>query len=322
MLLALALTLSLAEPAPDAIATAPRLLGEFVELKTKSGTLLASLDLPTQPGPWPVVLIHAGSGPTDGDGNGPLTQTNNLKLLGRSLAANGIAALRIDKRGVGRSRNALQREEDVRLETYAADIVAWTAFLRSDPRFTKVGHIGHSEGSLIGLVAAKEAKPDAFVSLCGPGRPLQDILREQLKNGLPANLFEESDKIITELTAGRTVKETSKTLAALFRPSVQPYLISTFQHDPAKLLAALPVPVLVVSGSTDIQVTAEDAKRLGDAMPQAKVVTIDGMNHVLKAVAEKHRLLQLPSYSDPTLPLHPKLVPELVAFLKVALAAK
>jgi uncharacterized protein len=319
----LTLTLALILPAsPTELAPAPRLVGERVELKTDTGTLHGTLDLPPKPGPWPVVILHAGSGPTDRDGNGPLTRSDNLKMLGRALAAEGFAVLRIDKRGIASSAKALAKEEDVRLETYAADVLAWAALLRKDPRFTRLGYIGHSEGALIGLVAAKDAKFDAFVSLCGPGRPMQELLREQLKKGLPADLYKQSDAIITELEAGRTVTDTPKSLAALFRPSVQPYLISMFRQDPAKLAAKLGGSVQVVSGSTDIQVSAADAKRLGEANPKAKVVTVEGMNHVLKLVKETNRLLQLPSYADPSLPLHPKLVPEVAGFLKRSLRGK
>ena len=269
MLIALAVTLSLS-PAPP-----PRLVGEAWELKTPTGTLYGTLDLPPRPGPWPVVLFHAGSGPTDRDGNGPLIRTDCMKMLGRALASEGIAVLRIDKRGIAASRAALAKEEDVRLETYANDVVAWVARLRKDSRFTKIGFIGHSEGALIGLIAAKSAKLDAFVSLCGAGRPLQDILREQLKKNLPKDLYEASDTIITELAAGRTVKKIPKALVSLFRPSVQPYLISEFRYDPAKLVAEFHGPVLIVSGSTDIQVAAMDAKRLGEANAKARVVTLD-----------------------------------------------
>ena len=312
-----ALAFLLAAPPPDTVP--PRVVGELVELKTDTGTLHGTLDLPATPGPWPVVLLHAGSGPTDRDGNGPLVRTNCQKQIGRALAAEGFAVLRPDKRGIAASAKALAKEEDVRIDTYAADVSAWVALLRKDARFTKVGYIGHSEGALVGLVAAKDARFDAFVSLCGPGRPLQDVLRAQLKTNLPDELYKRSDLILTELESGRAVKDTPKELAALFRPSVQPYLISVFKNDPAKLAAALRAPLLIVSGSTDIQVSAADAKQLATANPKAQVVTVDGMNHVLKSVKETHRLLQLPSYSDPSLPLHPKLVPALAEFLKSSL---
>jgi pimeloyl-ACP methyl ester carboxylesterase len=314
MLLALALSFTLA--APPEQAPPPRVVGEYLSVETSTGTLRGFLDLPTKPGPWPVVLIHAGSGPTDCDGNGPLVSTDNLKMLGRALAFEGIAAVRIDKRGVAGSIFALTKEDEIRIDTYADDVREWARLIRQDKRFTKLGFIGHSEGSLIGLIVAKDVKFDAFISLCGAGRPLQDILREQLKKQLSADLYKSCDKIITELADGHTVKETPKALESLFRPSVQPYLISEFKYDPAKLITDISCPVLVVSGSTDIQVSAEDAKRLGEANQKAKVVTIKGMNHVLKMVDRTERLLQLPSYADPSLPLHPKLILEVGGFLK------
>lgn len=318
MLLFLALTLA----APPEFAPAPRLVGEHVSLPGDPGPLKGVIDLPDRPGPWPVVILHAGSGPTDKDGNGPLVSTNCLKLLGRQLASEGIAVLRIDKRGVAGSIFAMTREEELTLDTYSDDVKAWVSLLRKDRRFTKVGFIGHSEGALIGLVAAKDAKFDAFVSLCGMGRTYPELLREQLKKALPEELYKASDEVITELSAGRTVKEPPKELAALFRPSVQPYLISAFKHAPAKLIADVGCPVLVVAGSTDIQVLAEDAKRLGEANPKAKVVTVKGMNHVLKSVDSTEKLLQMPSYADGSLPLHPRLVYEVGVFLKQSLAGK
>jgi pimeloyl-ACP methyl ester carboxylesterase len=317
----LALTLVLSAPAVD-VAPPPRLVGEPVELKTDTGTLYGTIDLPAKPGPWPVIVMHAGSGPTDRTGSGPLSRNDCLKMVGRALAAEGFAVLRFDKRGIAASAKAMPKEEDIRIDIYADDVRAWVKLLRADSRFTKLGYIGHSEGALIGLIAAKDAKFDALVSLCGVGRPMQEVLREQLKRGLPENLYEQSDAIITELEAGRTVKDPPKELLSLFRPSVQPFLTSVFQRDSAKLAAGITVPFLVVSGSTDIQVSAADAKRLGDANPKAQVVTVEGMNHVLKSVKDTNRLLQLPSYGDPTLPLHPKLVPALGAFLKSALAGK
>jgi pimeloyl-ACP methyl ester carboxylesterase len=315
MILTLALTLALP------LAPAPRLLGELVELKIDAGTLHGIIDLPASPAPWPVIFIHPGSGPTDRNGNNIVMRNESLRLLGRALAAEGFAVLRIDKRGIGASANAMSKEEDVRVESYAADVVSWTAFLRKDPRFTKVGYIGHSEGSYIGLVAAKNAKPDAFVSLCGPGRPFADLVREQLKAGLPKDLLEASEKILVELESGRFVKEVPDKLKPLFRPSVQPYLIGLFRGDPAKLAAAYPGPLLAISGSTDIQVKEVDGQRIADANRRARHVVITGMNHVLKPVEGTARLVQIPSYMDPALPLHPKLVPAVAAFLRQSLGS-
>lgn len=327
MMLAAAFAIGLAVPPIEA--PPPRLVGELVELKVDTGTLHGTIDLPSGSGPWPIVLIHPGSGPTDRDGNSRLSATqslrnDSLKMLGRALAARGIAALRIDKRGIAASAKALGKEQNLRVETYADDAAAWVSLLRNDPRFTKVGVIGHSEGTLIVLLATKKEKVDAIVCLCGLARPIQDVLRVQLKSGLSKDLYETADKIMTELAAGREVpeKEVPTALNALFRPSVQQYLISEFKHDSAAILAKLDGPVLVISGTTDIQVPVEDGNRLAAAKPGIKHLVIDQMNHVLKQTEKTGKLEQFPIYTDPSIPLHPKLVDELAAFLKQSLGGK
>jgi pimeloyl-ACP methyl ester carboxylesterase len=307
-------------------APSPRLVGEAVSLETPTGTLYGTIDVPSGYGPWPVVLLHPGSGPTDRDGNQASLRNNSLKMLGRALAAQGIAVLRVDKRGVAASRKALAKEEDIRLDTYAADVTAWVEFLRKDPRFTKIGFAGHSEGGLIGLVAAKDAKFDAYISLCGPGRPLAEILREQLKKApranLPQTLLDSSLSILSELEAGRTVKDVSPLLVSLFRPSVQPYLISAFRYDPATLVKGFTGPVLVINGTTDIQVPPADGERLTQAKPGSIHRVIPEMNHLFKRVPTTDRAIQLPVYGDPSVPLHPELVGEMVGFLKTAIGTK
>jgi fermentation-respiration switch protein FrsA (DUF1100 family) len=289
-----------------------------VQLKTATGTLHGTLDLASGTFPYPVVLILSGSGPTDRDGNQALMKNDSLKLLGRALVARGIAALRYDKRGVAESAAAVPKEEDLRFETYVADAVQWVTWLRQDPRFTRVGIIGHSEGSLIGMLAAKQAKVDAFVSLAGSGRAAPALIREQVDTKLPPSVKRRSSQILDELVAGRTVKDVPKELAALYRPSVQPYLISWFKYDPVREIAALEVPVLIVQGTTDLQISVDDAKRLAAAKKDAKLRLIDGMNHVLKHATQPAE--QQATYSDPSLPIKAQAVEEITAFLLTEIA--
>lgn len=289
-----------------------------IELKIKLGTLYGVIDLPKGAGPFPIVVSIAGSGPTDRDGNQPQLKTDNLKQLGHALAGQGIAVLRYDRRGIGQSRKTAPKEEDLTIEMLADDVVEWVKLLRKDARFSRVGIIGHSEGALIGLLAAKRAPADAYVSLAGVGRKMHEVLREQLKKNLPANLNEKSDKIIDELVAGRMVADPPKELISLYRPSVQPFLISKLKYEPAKDLAGLEIPTLIVQGTTDVQTMVEDAKALAAAKKDAKLVTIDGMNHMLKHATTQ--LEQIKAYTDPSMPIEPKLVDEVGGFLRQALA--
>ena len=167
--------------------------------------------------------------------------------------------------------------------------------------------IGHSEGSLIGMVAARQAVADAFVSIAGAGRPAAEILRGQLQRALPSGLYGRSEEILQSIERGDTVAEVPAELAALFRPSVQPYLISWFPYAPADEIGKLEVPVLVVQGTTDVQVGEEEARALAGGSSGSRLVVIEGMNHVLKQVSGGVADQQS-SYFDPALPIVPELV--------------
>lgn len=280
--------------------------------------LYGVVDVPAGADPFPVVVFIAGSGPTDRDGNQPHIKNDSLKLLGQGLAAQGIAVLRYDRRGIGESRKTAPKEEDLSIDMLADDVVEWIKLLRKDKHFSRIGILGHSEGALVGAPAARCAPADAFVSLAGVGRKVDVVLREQLAKNLPKNLREKGDNIIDELVAGRTVADPPKELASLFRPSVQPFLISKLKCDPAQEMARLEMPVLIVQGTTDVQTMVEDAKVLAAAKKDAKLVIIEDMNHTLRKASTQAE--QAKAYSDPSLPLAPKLAEEIATFLKQSLA--
>jgi pimeloyl-ACP methyl ester carboxylesterase len=165
------------------------------------------------------------------------------------------------------------------------------------------------------MVAAKNASADAFISLEGAGRKAQDLLVEQLKPQFPAELMSQTERILAALTAGNMPDSVPPVLAALFRPSVQPYLISWFKYDPAVEIGKLQVPVLIVQGTTDVQTTMTDANALAAGNKSARLLTIEGMNHIFKEVSGD-RMAQLPKYSDPSLPVMPRLIDEIVSFIK------
>ena len=302
-----------AQDVPPVPTSPPTVIGpraDSVSLATPTGVLHGTLLTPqASVERVPVVLLHAGSGPTDRDGNSPLLAgaNNSLKLLAEALATLGIASLRFDKRGIAASRAAGAREEDLRFDTLIEDAVAWIQMLRSDPRFSTITVVGHSEGSLIGMVAARRGEADAFVSIAGSGRLAQDVIREQLGQQLSPTMMAGAGRGLDALAAGRFADSTPPGLESLFRRSVQPYLMSWFRYDPAKEIAALSVPVLIVQGTTDLQVSVADARLLAAAAPNAKLLLVDGMNHVLK-LASGDRTAQMRSYGDPSLPVAPLLI--------------
>lgn len=288
-----------------------------IVLDTATGQIAGSLVMPPATGPVPVALIIAGSGPTDRNGNsaGLPGANNSLMLLAQELGDAGIAVVRYDKRGIGASAAAGKSESEMRFDAYVDDAVAWVARLRRDARFSSVIVIGHSEGSLIGMVAAQKAGANGFVSIEGAGRRASDILRTQFEGKLPPELAAQNEAILASLERGQTVPEVPNALAVLYRPSIQPYLISWFKLVPAERIGALAIPVLIVQGTTDAQVAVSEADALKKALPKAQLLLVPGMNHVLK-VAQGTIAEQLPSYSDPALPLAPGLIGPLVTFMR------
>jgi len=280
-------------------------------LTTKSGQIFGTLTLPKAFKNGQVALIIAGSGPTDRNGNNPTMTNDAYKKLAHELAENNIASLRYDKRGIAQSAAAVERESDLVFDDYVRDAISWVDLLKKDSRFTHVTVIGHSEGSLIGMLAA--VKADKYVSVAGPGRPASDLLKEQL-SAQGAALQQLAFPIIDSLVQGKTVRVVDPTLASLFRPSVQPYLISWFKYDPRDELKKLKVPVLLVQGTNDIQVTVEDAKQLSAAKPTAQLLLIDKMNHILRT-SESDRDANLTTYNRADLPLSSGLTKAIVAFI-------
>ncbi len=300
---------------------------EFLQLALRIGegdqALHGSLLLPAHKQKPPVVLIIAGSGATDRDGNslGLPGKNNSLKMLAEELAIAGIATLRFDKRGVGESRMAGLSEEELRFQTYVTDVESWLKLLIADERFNGVAVIGHSEGSTLGMLAVQNVKVQAYVSLAGPGQSAATILRTQLASKLPPQLVQVNEEILGQLEKNIAVKEVPTPLLALYRPSVQPYLMSWFPIVPSQEIRRLTMPVAIFQGDTDIQVGVGDAQLLSKALPKAELHIVRGMNHILKQVPADMQE-QIASYSNPDLSLDPVFVTPLVQFLKKSFSAK
>ncbi|MEQ9301045.1 MAG: alpha/beta hydrolase [Cyclobacteriaceae bacterium] len=281
----------------------PATFEEEVSVTTSAGDIFGTLVRPNTGEAVPVVLIIAGSGPTDRDGNtASLPGTNNsLKMIADELLLSNIASLRYDKRGVGASAEAGNTAAGLTFNDYVTDAISWIKILRKESRYSSVGIIGHSEGSLIGMITASAADVDFFISISGAGVPADEILLEQLST-LPAVVIEYSEYVLSELRKGNTVSDIPDDLQFLFGESAQPYLTSWIQFDPSLELSRLDMPVAVIHGTRDIQVPIEQASILAESKPNATLKIIDGMNHILKNAPEDPNL-NLLTYTDPEIPL-------------------
>lgn len=286
-------------------------------LPTATGDIHGVLLMPDVEQPCPLVIIIAGSGPTDMDGNtiGSNNRNNSLKMLAEGLATEGIASLRYDKRGIGKSQTAMMSEEQLRFEHYIDDAAAWADMFADDNRFSTIAIAGHSEGSLIGMVAAQKSRVvKAYISIAGCGRPAYEVIEEQLKPQ-PEQVQREAAAINRELREGRTVEMVPSYLAALYRKSVQSYLISWYRYNPAKEIAKLRIPVLILQGDKDIQVSIRDAEILFAARMFSSFHIIKNMNHVLKHCESSEIIGQLDTYQSPDLPIKEELIEHIARFL-------
>lgn len=279
-----------------------------------AGTLIAPQD------GRPLLLIIPGSGPTDRDGNNRLGVTAApYRLLAEALAERGIGTLRIDKRGLFASKPAVADPNAVTVADYVADTASWVASARAATGADCVWLLGHSEGALIALAAAQEVTPLCGVLLvAAPGRPLAEILHEQL-HANPANapLLDQADAAIAALDKGEhvAVETMHPALQALFAPAVQDLLINLMDQDPAALARQTDLPLLIVHGAEDTQVSEADAAALHAAAPDAQLRVIAGMNHVLKLVPAGDFAANRASYGDASLPVAPELVDAIAAFV-------
>lgn len=277
--------------------------------------LFGTLTMPEGENVKVICVIVPGSGPTDRDGNSALgLQADTYKQLAEALSEKGIASFRYDKRGVGKSIVEGLKEEDILFETNIQDLKSIIKNLKGMNKFEKIFLIGHSEGSLVSILCAKEEKVDGIISIAGVGKNAGDLIISQLEQMVAKPLLKEAKKIVKSLKKGTKVKNISPALQNVFRFSGQPYLISWFKYEPRKELSSLNIPVLVLHGSVDHQVTIENAKLLASAKRGTKLSIIENMTHMIKEVENEED--EFKTYSDASYPIPKALIDEIVEFVK------
>ena len=296
------------------VSTYANTLETIVSVKTENGELEGTLLTSEKNSKNHVALIIAGSGPTDRNGNNAQFTNDSLKMLAHALAKEGISSLRYDKRGVGKSKDAGLNESELRFEDYINDAKILVDYLDNQVGFKNIIVIGHSEGSLVGMVASQQKNVAKFVSIAGAGQPIDQTIREQLK-AQPPGVLEQSTPILDKLSEGKTVDNVPPFLNSLFRPSIQPYMISWFKYNPQKEIAKINKPVMIIQGNTDIQVSIKDANKLASANKKSQKVIIKKMNHIFKE-APLDTQDNFKTYNQPELPIKSELVQAISQFVK------
>ena len=288
---------------------------DSISLNTATGIIQGSLFTPAGKSNYPVLLLIAGSGPTDRYGNNQMgVAANSYKMIAEALANENIGVLVYDKRGIAKSLEAGKNEADLRFDDYVNDAVQWVQLLKKNKQVKGIFIAEHSEGSLIGMLAAQKVKVQGYISIAGPARGIADIITEQYAQQLPkaAPLV---DSLFKRLQKNQPLDTVPPYLAGLFRPSVQPYIKSWMKYIPCEEIKKLTTPVLILQGSTDIQVAPSEAMQLKKCKENVSLILLDSMNHILKT-APADRKKNIATYNNPTIPLYPGLATTIVGFIR------
>lgn len=260
-----------------------------------------------------LVILIAGSGPTNRDGNQFGMTNNSLKLLAESLVKNGIAVYSYDKRIFAQMASGKLDEASLSFDNFIDDAKEVVLYFKNQKKYHSITIAGHSEGALIGMVAAN-GNADAYISIAGAGRPIDKVLLEQIGKQAPF-LKEEVEKNLATLKSGNTFELKNQMLASLFRASVQPYMISWIKYHPQNEIKKLQIPSLLINGDKDIQVSVQDAQLLQQAKPDAQLQIIPNMNHIFKVI-QGDDAENKASYTNPELPICTELTSIITTFIR------
>jgi hypothetical protein len=285
-----------------------------LDIPTQTETIYGTLLTPNSINKPPLVIIIPGSGPTDRNGNNVMMKNNGVKYLAEALSNQKIATYRFDKSVLKFTKKDSLKIKALTFKTFINEAKSIIEYFKNTKNYSKIIIAGHSQGSLVGMVASENNKNvNAFISLEGAGRPIDEILIEQINKQAPF-LKEETSRVLTELKKGKLVTDYNPMLASLFNKTVQPFLISWIQYNPQNEIKKLEIPILIIQGTKDIQVKIKDAELLHKGNPKSKLELIENMNHIFKeingAINENMK-----SYSNPNLPVMPELISEITSFI-------
>lgn len=272
------------------------------------GTLL----LPEEVSKPNLAIIIAGSGPTDRNGNQNFLKNNALKKLAEALTKQGIATFRYDKRIVKQIKtNAIDKA--ITFDDFISDASAVLDFFKSKNMYSHIYIIGHSQGSLVGMVAAQD-EADGFISIAGAGQSIDEVILNQLQTNAPI-YTEDAKEVFEVLKTGETTHNFPTELKSIFNKDIQPFLSNWMLYNPQEEISKLNIPILIVNGTSDLQVSPNEANLLHEAAPKSTLKMIDKMNHVL-VIIEGDNLENSKSYNESARPISPELIKSITTFIK------
>lgn len=289
-------------------------MGEL-KIEVKGGAIFGTLLEPSKNPGSSLVIITAGSGPTDRNGNTPLLEgrSDALKALAYSLKDNSIASFRYDQRPSGKSIKTMKdRTTDINM--LVDDLVKCIRYIKQNKNYERIYLIGHSQGAIVSVLAAQKEDVAGVILVTGPGRPIDEIMVEQYANIRPdiVNQVKEEMKSIRE---GRDSVVQDEEMKRVFNEENRSFLRSWMAYDPPKEVRKLKSPICVIYGTSDSQVTPVEIQFYGDIINDRNSKIVNNMNHVLK-VSPKDAKENQKRYTDPSYPIHPELVSTIMEFIK------
>jgi pimeloyl-ACP methyl ester carboxylesterase len=289
------------------------IISEEYNLKNDSIQLPGTLSFKKMEDAQPLVIFIQGSGNPDRNGNQAALgiNANYIKTLRDSLNHKGIAFYSYDKRNVTPSNMPLIMEKFEFTDLVDDAKIAISEFL-NDERFSSITIIGHSQGSLVGMLATNN-EVDKFISLAGVSETIDKTIVRQVTNQ-NAQFGQIAESHFKELKETGEIKEPNPMLQSIFAKQNLEFIRSYMAYDPVEEIKKLDLPVLIINGNKDLQVLESDAKALHEADPDAELKIIDGMNHVLKTISKDEDNMK--SYMSPDFPISEELIAVITTFVK------
>lgn len=278
-------------------------INEFVE-----GTLLNPIHTESKA----LAIIIGDYGPTDRNGNQNFQKNNNLKKIAFGLVDHNIATFRYDKRIVKQIRKG-KVDKNMSFNDFVTDATSVIDYFKKKDTYKSIYIIGHSQGSLVGMLAAKDQLA-GFISLAGSAKSIDQVILDQIQLTVPG-LVDDAKAVFAVLKEGKTTKKYPPALSNMFNIETQPFISSWMQYNPEDIIKTLNIPVLIINGTKDLQVPVTEATQLLEASQQGKLEIIENMNHVLFTI-EGDDLENSKSYNESFRPLTPELIEAIVSFIK------
>ncbi|MBP2832243.1 alpha/beta hydrolase [Aquimarina sp. U1-2] len=270
-----------------------------------------SLVTPYSDNEVPLLIFIMDAGAINRDGNDRMSKNDTFKKLAIELAKLGVASYRYDKRLFKMDRLGI-REHEISFDHYVEDARSIVKYFRKNKSYTKIMILGHGQGSLIGMLAAKDLA-DGVISIAGNGESIDQVIVKQISKQAPG-LDKSAAVAFQQLKDNGRATNYEPALESIFRYDLQPFMKSWIKYDPSLEISTLEMPLLLIHGDKDIQVEMVQAEKLKEATPNADLLIINNMNHILKEI-KGGRLENQKSYNESWRKIMPEVLSGIANFV-------